>query len=192
MAARQLPSQEILCKLFRYDPGTGDLFHRPRTPDMFHSVKRNQSYACQTWNTRFADTKLDCLDKRGYIRAHIKIDGAKFETFSHRVAWKIVHGVDPDDIDHINGIKTDNRLVNLRSVSNAENHKNMAMYKRNTSGVIGVYWHGEANKWHAQIRINGKRCNLGFYDDIDQAVAARKDAEVRHGYHANHGRNAST
>ena len=107
---------------------------------------------------------------------------------SHRLAWLYVYGVFPkDQIDHINGDGTDNRIENLRDVNNSENGKNQRMPKNNKSGCIGVYWHKLRNKWQAEITDNGKKIYLGIYTDYSHAIQARKKAEKEYGYHANHG-----
>lgn len=108
---------------------------------------------------------------------------------AHRLAWIWVHGRRPDGaIDHINGDRSDNRISNLRAVRNGDNNRNCAIGRDNTSGVMGVRWHRLRHKWHVQIRVNYRSIHVGYFDDMDQAVAARKAAERRYGFHPNHGR----
>lgn len=97
-----------------------------------------------------------------------------------------MHGVDPDDIDHINGDPSDNRLENLRNVSHEVNGRNLARRKNNTSGVTGVSRHG--SKWVARICPSRRTIYIGIFDSFDDAVAARRAAEVKYGYHPNRGR----
>ncbi len=94
-----------------------------------------------------------------------------------------------EETDHISGVRTDNRLGNLRSVSGAENNKNKQIPSDNTSGTIGVHWHKRSGKWQAQIKADGKREHLGYFHNKDDAKAARLSAEARLGFHENHGRN---
>lgn len=116
----------------------------------------------------------------------IMINGKGY--FSHRLAWLYVYGYFPDnDIDHINGAGLDNRIINLRDVSESENLRNRRIPLNNKSGVIGVSWEKLVSKWRADISINGKKTCLGFFDELDEAAKTRKDAEIKHGYHENHG-----
>lgn len=105
---------------------------------------------------------------------------------AHRVIWKMVYGHDPDDIDHINGIRSDNRLMNLRNVTRAENLKNLSVSTRNKSGIIGVCQ--ARGKWVAQIKINGKTTHVGTFATKTEAARARLIASQKAGYHANHGK----
>ena len=106
----------------------------------------------------------------------------------HRIVWLITHGEWPEEIDHINGIRTDNRLCNLRSVTRRDNLRNRRIGSANTSGVMGVYWEKDRNKWNAQIARNMKSNHLGRFDNLFDAVCARKSAEIEYGFHPNHGR----
>jgi len=100
---------------------------------------------------------------------------------AHRAAWLYVHGVWPDgDIDHINRIRDDNRLCNLRTANRAENCQNQPTRRNNRSGVTGVLWHKAAKKWVAQISIDRKLRHLGVFDTKELAVEARKAAELAH------------
>lgn len=126
-------------------------------------------------------------DKDGYLR--LSLNGKRYK--SHRLAWLYVHGEWPEgEIDHINGIRTDNRASNLRVVSRSENMKNTALPVTNTSGFLGVTWLKDRKKWLAQIMVNGKCKNLGRFSDLNKAVIARKEAEIKYGFHENHGRNS--
>jgi len=108
------------------------------------------------------------------------------------VIWAIVHGEWPEwQIDHINGVRRDTRLCNLRSVSASENSRNCALSTRNKSGSIGVCWDAHHNKWHASIKVDGRQVALGRFSEFENAVSARKAAEAKYGYHVNHGRPSS-
>lgn len=83
-------------------------------------------------------------------------------------------------VDHINHDKSDNRKKNLRICTQSENSKNVKARKNNTSGYIGVSWDKNRNKWHSQITFNRKCINLGRFENIEDAIAARKEAEKKY------------
>lgn len=107
--------------------------------------------------------------------------------FAHRVAWFLHHGYWPDCIDHINHNKTDNRIENLRDVTRLENNMNQSLRSSNKVGFQGVHWCKYKRKFHCQIRIGGKKVNLGRFDCLIDAVARCIRAKEKHGYHENHG-----
>lgn len=85
-------------------------------------------------------------------------------------------------VDHIHGklTRNDNRKSNLRIVDKSKNGMNSDFSKRNTSGVIGVYWKKSTKKWFARISVNRKGIHLGYFNTFDEAVKARKDAEEKY------------
>ncbi len=122
----------------------------------------------------------------GYLRA--RIDNK--ERVLHRLAWLYMYGEFPKgQIDHINHIRDDNRISNLRDVCNMENHRNRAASVFNTSGFTGVYLNNKGDKFVSRIRVGGKLLNLGCFDNITDAIEARKSANIKHGFHENHGAN---
>ena len=131
-------------------------------------------------------SKAGSLQKKdGYVR--IQILGRKYR--AHRLAWLIVYGsFPPDQIDHINGIRHDNRISNLRAVTHAENNRNRALDIRNKSGYTGITYNKKTNKWIAQIGGTRKRVNLGHFGNKEDAIEARRIAEINYNYHPNHGR----
>ncbi len=120
------------------------------------------------------------LRKDGYIRIQIDCE----LHLAHRLAWFFVHGVWPvNQIDHINGVRTDNRIANLRIATPAENSQNQGKNRNNTSGYTGVSWNKRAGKYQSQIQVNGKLIYLGLFDDKEEAKQAREDAKKKyHGY----------
>ena len=106
---------------------------------------------------------------------------------AHRLAWFLHYGQWPSEsIDHKNHDGTDNRLDNLRDVPQVDNLKNSKRSKANSSGCTGVS-KGYKGRFYAWIGYKGKRISLGGFENFEDAVAARKEAEVRYGYHKNHG-----
>jgi hypothetical protein len=166
-------SQEYLLLRLRYDPETGALFWRQ---DPAGTVQ---------WNGRWAGKPAFTTIERGYLQG--RIDWVLL--YAHRVIWKMETGLEPEDIDHENGNRSDNRWVNLRDVSRTENMRNRMISSNNTSGHPGVSltkWH----TWKATIGVDNRTIVLGSFSSFDEAVAARKAAEVLHGYHQNHGRSS--
>lgn len=116
----------------------------------------------------------------------ICVDGKRYR--AHRLAWLYVHGAMPESqIDHINHDKLDNRIENLRVVTNLENHKNMGLFSDNTSGYTGVSFCKAKQKWTARIKDGKVYRNLGYFADKLDAVAARETKKIELGYHPNHG-----
>ena len=186
MAKEDLPAPEEIRKLLRYEPDTGKLYWLERTPDLFEDGKQSAERVCVSWNTRYAGKEAFTAD-RGTGYRHGKIFNRDY--FAHRVIWAMTHDEWPaDQIDHINGVRDDNRLENLRSVSHAENLKNQKVRSDNNSGHVGVIWRPNRFKWEAQIRVDNRLVYLGRFFSKDDAIAARKAAEVKYGFHENHGR----
>ena len=176
---------ELLRRLLRYEPETGKLFWRERTPDMFTDGKHSAARVCTRWNTKHAGAEAFTSDSgAGYKTGDIFVKSFR----AHRVIWAMEDGEwPPEDIDHINGDPDDNRMINLRAVSHAENQKNCKMQDNNMSGVTGVYWHKARRRWNASINSDGKVIHLGRFNCITAAAVARKQAEIKYGYHKNHG-----
>ena len=109
---------------------------------------------------------------------HIRVDGAMYKL--HRLAWLYVYGRWPSaHIDHVNGIRDDNRLANLREADNAQNHQNKKRAQsNNASGYLGVCWHSQNRKWRAQIQAEGKKVQLGYFDTPEEAHAAYLKAKA--------------
>lgn len=121
---------------------------------------------------------------RGYVGVRVN----KRCMYAHRVAFLLMTGSCPEFIDHINGVRSDNRWSNLRAVTRSENGMNMRTPKTNRSGVIGVFWNEGKGKWTARLKVRQVTHHIGHFDDLEEAIAARRDAEKKHGFHANHGR----
>lgn len=179
---KTLLSAEEVREVLSYQLDTGHLFWKLRPIELFNGNLRAQ----KSWNSRFGGKQAFlATNNNGY-----KV-GAIFGKLytAHRVAWCIENGNWPTlQIDHINGDRVDNRLLNLREVSNAENHKNQKTPATNTSGAVGVYLERRTGAWVAQIYHKGQRHNLGTFQNKAEAIGARKEAERAFGYHKNHGR----
>lgn len=138
----------------------------------------------RTWNARYAGRRAGKVNSATGYRYVAILNKLELE---HRLIWVYVHGIWPDEIDHINHMRDDNRIANLRAVTRPENCQNITMPSVNTSGHVGVYWHKGARKWMAQIVVGKKAKYLGLYCKIEDAIAARNSANGDIGFHANHG-----
>jgi len=119
--------------------------------------------------------------KSGYWR--IRINQATY--LAHRLAWLYEYGYLPEVVDHINHLRDDNRINNLRAVSHFENAKNHSRSILNSTGCSGVVMDKRDGSWKSQIWNSGKCIHLGCYKNKQDAIMARKEAEVKFGYHPN-------
>lgn len=174
---------EIIREFLECDFETGLLTWRVRHRKWF---KSDQSHSA--WNTKYAGKPAFTSPFGGQYRC-----GRIFSItlLAHRVVWAHFHGVWPSDlIDHKNGAEKGDGISNLRDTDQTQNMRNAKRHKTNKSGVTGVCWVEREQKWRAQIHIKGRCISLGHFDDFEDAVAARKAAEVKYGFHKNHGRAA--
>ena len=154
-----LITPERLRALLHYDPETGIFVRRTRKP--------RAVVGCLSGDTGYL---VIVLDRKQY--------------YLHRLAWLYTHDRWPQGVtDHINRVRTDNRIANLREVTRGQNNQNSHRRKDNTSGHPGVTWFTRTAQWRAYIQVNGKVHSLGYFSDFDAAVAARKTAEAVHHTH---------
>lgn len=127
-------------------------------------------------------TRAGVVNKTGYRL--ISINNIRYK--AGRLAWFYHYGEWPSDetpqIDHINGNRSDDRIANLRQVTDEQNSRNQKVRSTNTSGRTGVQFHKHRGKWMAVIRNNGKYECLGYYAKFEDAVKAREAAEIKYGY----------
>ena len=172
MTTKELPTVAYLRKRIRYEPKTGKLFWLD-CDDMSNR-----------WKAQFAGKEAFTAVCGGYRIG--SVDDAKFK--AHRIAWAIHYGELPSgQIDHKNGVRSDNQIENLRLATQQENMRNRTINRNNTSGTCGVSWCKRQKKWKAQIKVGGRLIHLGYFQSIDDAKAAREAASVRYGFSDRHG-----
>jgi hypothetical protein len=124
-------------------------------------------------------------DASGYLRkdGYIVVRFGGRQTLAHRIIWAIYYGELPSRfIDHVNGDRSDNRIVNLRLASRSENNQNATIRKDNKTGFKGVRWVERDKRFVASIRVNGKYKSLGYFIDAESASAAyQQKAKELHG-----------
>lgn len=159
-------------ELLDYDPDTGVLRWKKSKP---HSKRKA------------GDIAGGVLHKAcGKSYGQIRIDRRMYKT--HRVIWLMVHGVWAEEIDHADGNGLNNRLSNLSSVSRIKNQRNKRLCHKNKFGCPGIYEvPGRKKKFRVQINNGSRQLLVGAYYTLEEAIAARKQAEIDHGYHQNHG-----
>jgi hypothetical protein len=158
----------------RHDRETGD-FHWLARPESHFATQR----AARSWNSKYANTCAGTVGADGRVSIHLSRRLLK----AHRLAWLFERGHWPyQQIDHVNGNPSDNRIGNLRQATNTQNQYNRGANKNNTSGHKGAYWDKPRDKWRAQIMLNRKAVFLGHYETAAAAGEAyRRAAEKAHG-----------
>lgn len=162
-------TREQLLAIMEYNSETGIAYWNRRKP-ITHKDTR--------FNILFAGKPVGSIDKQGYIVT--KINNLSYRV--HKLVFFMHHGTDPDFIDHINGITSDNRIKNLRSVTASENQRNRKGAYRSKTGFVGVIYDDKYDKWVACITINRKRYHLGTYATMLEAKEARQLAEKENGF----------
>lgn len=178
MKRRSLPDIQYLKECFRYSQETGQLFWIDRPRNHF-----NTDRGWRTFNHRNAGTEAgvfshnpDGTPKRIMICAGYK----KYP--AHALIWKMIRGPFDEDlvIDHKDGNPFNNRMSNLRLATTVQNSFNLRVKKNNTSGISGVSFHKGAQKWVAQLQVDGRNRYLGLFQNMGDAAKARREAEVEY------------
>jgi hypothetical protein len=160
-----LLTQEYLRNLFKYS--NGKLFWK-ESPGRY--VK--------------AGTQAGCVYNNGYCV--VKINNKRYGL--HRIIFMMHHGYFPNEIDHIDRNRANNKIENLRAATSQQNKNNTGITKANKSGCKNVCWDKSTQKWLIQLQINGKTKNIGRFKDLELAdLVAFMAREKYHGEFVNHG-----
>jgi hypothetical protein len=122
----------------------------------------------------------------GYVRLHLTGMGGRM--FAHNVVWEMFNGPIPEEmvVDHINGIKSDNRIENLRLVTRSQNAMNAKIRSHNTSGVKNVSWYPSSQRWVVKVCVGGSQKHLGYFKDLELAELVAQEARAK--YHGEYAR----
>lgn len=179
--AKPTPSQEYLKELFEYNPDTGILTWKCRPINHF----RNE-HGQRCFNAKYPGKEAGCLSRAGRTDRYYKNVSLKHGNGNHfgahRLIWALVHG-DTDcakDVEHANGIGTDNRLSNLRLATRRQNTCNNKTRRGTSLRLRGVGLHKASGLYYAKIRIEGRQTSLGYFKSKGLAAVARAKAAIRY------------
>jgi hypothetical protein len=178
---KKLPSMDVLHVLFRYDTFNGHLYWNPRPAETFIDF-----IAAKKWNTRYSNKVAGCYVENDGVLITLKPYGT---VAAHRIIYKMVTGMEPSHIDHIDGNSFNNRFHNLRSANDAKNAWNMKGHDSTVSGLKGVYYHHNlpTKPWFGSVTKNKKTYSVGYYSSKEaahEAVCALR--EELHGEYCRH------
>lgn len=156
-----IPTQEYLKECFDYNPETGILTWKERPLYHFSGKK-----AYNWFNSCFTNKELRNTNEYGYVYVTIN----KKLYLVHRIIWMLIYNEHPDTIDHINGITDDNRLCNLRNVTQEQNMRNIKLPRHNNSGYMGASKLGK--RWRSRINIGDEEILIGVFDTKEEAALA--------------------
>ena len=129
--------------------------------------------------------RFGCKDSNKYIRGSLKSQ----KYYEHSLIWFYHYGIWPkDQLDHINGIRDDNRIENLRECNNQQNSKNSAMKSSNTSGSTGVYWSKRDRRWIGEVMIGGNKIYIGRSKNIEEITSKVEKYRLQKGFSKRHGK----
>ena len=157
-------------ELFRYDYETGVLYWRWRV------------------NSRVPKTLEAGTQYKSSGYLYVKVHGRLY--LVHRIVMLMCYGFYGEglEVDHINHVRNDNRLVNLRFVTRRENQRNQSLSSKSSTGVTGVYFSKARKKYVAQIMVDGEKIFLGRFETLEEAAAARAEANLKFNFNNNHGK----
>lgn len=165
----------------------------PHTPHLTHDMllerlHYNPTTGHFTWRVGGSGTPIGATAGTRGSAGYIMICVNRRSYPAHRLAWFYMYRHWPNaEIDHIDGVRDNNAISNLRDVSRSENQRNQYRCRKSKSGALGVHWSAPHKAWRVAIHIDGRTRTIGLYKDIEEAKAARKEANKKHGYSDRHG-----
>jgi hypothetical protein len=150
--------------------------------EIFRPIKKYENYRIGNFgnvmNVNTGRILKSCISTTGYKHVNLSQNSKiKLLTIHRLVALAFIPNLEnKPHIDHINNDKLNNNVNNLRWASYSENSQNRSMRKDNTSGIKGIYFKKQLNKWCAQIKLNGKNKNLGYFESKEDAIKVRLEA----------------
>lgn len=157
-------AQDLVRELFDYNEATGELIWKVST----------------AIRIKIGDVAGSLNKISGYYQVMINNKNYRL----HRIIWLWQYGYTPTTLDHIDRDRTNNKIENLREVTVSENNQNKSLSSNNTSGYKGVNWDKREGKWRAKIQLNNKMKHLGYFDNLQDAINARKEGEKLYHTHA--------
>jgi len=163
----ELPDRYYLRSIFKYNPCSGKLI----------------------WKKKIAQRTIVGTEAGWKATKYLQVTVKGKHYYVHRIIWQMVYGNLSTDlqVDHRDRNPLNNRLLNLRKVTQSVNMKNQSLPKNNSSGVIGVNFHKLSGMWLSQITHNKSR-EWAYHKDKKKAVSWRKQKELEYGFHARHGK----
>jgi hypothetical protein len=158
---------DLIKKTLSYDPSSGAItWINDRVAGRWRNFVKCKAGDVASHPVKTGYLAVNCVGLR--VQAHV-------------AAWVLHYGEWPSgEVDHINGVRNDNRIKNLRLATHTQNAQNQKKKKNNTSGWKGVFLHRSSGLWNARIRINGKEKSLGYFRDVREAAEEYMFAALEH------------
>jgi hypothetical protein len=173
---KEQPTPEYLHECFDYDPETGGLTWKVRPREHFNSDR-----GWRTFNSKYSGKEIRSITGKGYRHARVTIGDKVMSFYVHVIAHVLMTKSWPtEDIDHKNRHSSSNEWNNLRPATRSQNIINQGIRSDNTTGVTGVSWHKKMRKYRVRVHQNRKEVIVGYYDTLEEATAARKQAAQSH------------
>jgi len=175
MARRETITADEVNQLLAYNPDTGALTWKARTPDMFEDGAHSAEHTCAKWNGRYSGKEAGNVKSSGYRK--LSIFNRSFR--APRIIWLLMTGAWPKgEVDHVNLNKDDNSWSNLRQASRAQNNSNKSA-RPSESGIKCVRFQKSSGNWLARISVRGQEIHLGSFDSSEAASRAYAEAAMR-------------